>query len=184
MPSSHLILCRPLLLLPSFFPSIRVFSNESVLHIRWPKYWSSPSASVLPMNTQDWFPLGRTGWISLKSKGLSRVFSNTTVKKHQLPQIVLRAFMPGPYPKHAAHISLSSPCSLVADKSVWATSPLGVAVRHRFCGFFFFFFFWLCCPLIRLETPKLPTDPLMRGFPAVCKLLLLHNSLPRTSLHP
>ena len=53
MPSSHLILCHPLLLLPSIIPSIRVFSNESVLHIRWPKYWSSASTSVLPMNIQD-----------------------------------------------------------------------------------------------------------------------------------
>ena len=53
MPSNHLILCRPLLLLPSIFPSIRVFSNESVLHIRWPKYWSFSFTSVLPMNTQD-----------------------------------------------------------------------------------------------------------------------------------
>ena len=80
-----IILCRPLLLWPSIFPSIRVFSNESVLCIRWPKYWKLQlSASVLPMNTQDWFPLGRTGWISLQSKGLSRVFSNTTAQKHQL----------------------------------------------------------------------------------------------------
>ena len=76
----HLILCHPLLLLPSIFPSIRVFSKESLLHIRWPKY----SASVLPMNIQDWFPLGWTGWISLQSKELSRVFSNTTVQKHQV----------------------------------------------------------------------------------------------------
>ena len=172
MPSNHLILCHPLLLLPSIFPSIRVFSNESALHIRWPKCWSfsfniissvqfshsvmsdslwphesqharppcpsptprvysnscpssqwyhpaisssvvpfsscsqsfpasgsfpmsqlftrggqsigvSASASVLPMNTQDWSPLGWTGWISLQSKGLSRVFSNTIVQKHQ-----------------------------------------------------------------------------------------------------
>ena len=52
MPSNHLILC-PFLLPPSIFPSIRLFSNESVLHIRWPKYWSSASASVLPMNIQD-----------------------------------------------------------------------------------------------------------------------------------
>ena len=79
MPSSHLILCRPLLLLPSIFRSISVFSNESVLHIRWPKYWSF-SFSILPMNIQDWFPSEWTGWISLQSKGLSRVFSNTTVK--------------------------------------------------------------------------------------------------------
>ena len=83
MPSNHLILCRPLLLMPSIFPSIRVFSNESALHIRWPKYWISASASVLPMNIQDWSPLGWTGWISLQSKGLSRVFSSTTVWKHQ-----------------------------------------------------------------------------------------------------
>ena len=53
MPSNHLILCHPLLLLPSIFPSIGVFSNESVLHIRWPKYWSFSVRSVLPMNIQD-----------------------------------------------------------------------------------------------------------------------------------
>ena len=53
MPSNHLILCHPLLLLPSIFPSIRVFSNESALHMRWPKYWSLASTSVLPKNTQD-----------------------------------------------------------------------------------------------------------------------------------
>ena len=64
MPSNHLILCCPLFLPPSIFPSIRVFSSESVLHIRWPKYWVSASESVLPMNIQDWFPLGWTGWIS------------------------------------------------------------------------------------------------------------------------
>ena len=83
MPPNYLILCRPLLLPPSIFSSIRVFSNESVLCIRWPKYGVSASASVLPMNIQDWFPLEWTGWISLQSKGLSRVFSNTTVQKHQ-----------------------------------------------------------------------------------------------------
>ena len=77
MPSNHLILCHPLLLLPSIFPSIKVFSNESVLPIRWSKYWKFSSASVLLMNIQDWSPLGWTGWISLQSKGLSRVFSNT-----------------------------------------------------------------------------------------------------------
>ena len=82
MPSNHLILCHPLLLLPSVFPSTRVFSSESALHIRWPKYWSFNSTSVLPMNIQDW-SLGWTGCISLQSKGLSRVFSNTTVQKHK-----------------------------------------------------------------------------------------------------
>ena len=63
--------------------SVRVFSSESVLHIRWPKNGASASASVLPVSIQDWFPLGLTGSISLQSKGLSRVFSNTTVQKAQ-----------------------------------------------------------------------------------------------------
>ena len=83
MPSSHLILCRPLLLLPPIPPSIRVFSNESALCMRWPSTGVSASASVLPVNTQGWSPLGWTGWIALQSKGLSRVFSNTTVQKRQ-----------------------------------------------------------------------------------------------------
>ena len=83
MPSNHLILCHPLLLLPSIFPSIRVFSNESAFHIRWPKYWSF-SFSISPSNEYSGLvSLGLTGWISLQSKGLSRVFSNTTVWKHQ-----------------------------------------------------------------------------------------------------
>ena len=68
MPSNHLIICCPLLLLPSIFPSIRVFSNESVLCIRWQRIGVSASTSILPMNTQDWSPLGWTGWISLQSK--------------------------------------------------------------------------------------------------------------------
>ena len=84
MPSNHRILCRPLLLLSLIFPSIRVFPNDSALPIRWPKYWIfSFSISTFSVNIQDWFPLGWTGWISLQSKGLSRVFSNTTVQKHQ-----------------------------------------------------------------------------------------------------
>ena len=77
--SNHLILSRPLLLLPSIFPSIRAFSNVSGGQC----IGVAASASVLPMNIQDWFLLGVTGWISLQSKGLSRVFSNTTVQKYQ-----------------------------------------------------------------------------------------------------
>ena len=83
MPSSHLILCCPLLLLPPIPPSIRVFSNESTLLIRWPKYWSF-SFSISPSNEySELISFRWTGWISLQSKGLSRVFSNTTVQKHQ-----------------------------------------------------------------------------------------------------
>ena len=79
MPSYHFILCHPLLLLASIFPSIRVFSNESGDQ----SIGVSASASVLPMNIQGWFPLELTGWISLQSRGLSRIFSNTTVQKHR-----------------------------------------------------------------------------------------------------
>jgi len=69
---------------PAFiFPNIRVFSNELALHIRQPKYWSFSLASVLPMNIQGWFPLELMGLISLQSKELSRVFSSTTILKHQ-----------------------------------------------------------------------------------------------------
>ena len=83
MPSSHLILCHPLLLLPPIPPSIRVFSNESSLRMRWPKYWSF-SFSIIPSKEHPGLISFKwTGWISLKSKGLSRVFSNTTVQKHQ-----------------------------------------------------------------------------------------------------
>ena len=83
MPSNHLILCHPFLLLPLVFPSIRVFSNESVRCIRWPKYCNF-SFIISPSNKYLGFILlGLTVLISLMSKGLSRVFSNTTVQKHQ-----------------------------------------------------------------------------------------------------
>ena len=87
MPSSHLILCRPLLLLPPVPPSVRVFSNESTLHMRWPKYWNF-SFSIIPSKEHpgpiSFREVGSPlqGWIALQSKGLSRVFSNTAVQKH------------------------------------------------------------------------------------------------------
>ena len=83
MPSNLLILCHPLFLLPSIFPSISVFSNESVLQIRWPVYWNF-SLSIYPSNKYSGLiSSGFTGLISLQSQGLSRVFSNTTVQKCQ-----------------------------------------------------------------------------------------------------
>ena len=88
MPPKHLILCHSLLLFSSIFPSIRIFSYESVLHIRWPKDWSF-SFSISPANIQDWFLFGWTGWISLLSKRLSKFFSNTTVQKHQFFSVLL-----------------------------------------------------------------------------------------------
>ena len=82
MPSSHLILCQALFLLPPISPSIRVFSSESALRVRWPKYWSF-SFSISPFNEHPGLiSFSMTGWISLQCKGLSRVFSNTTVQKH------------------------------------------------------------------------------------------------------
>ena len=83
MPSNHLILCHPLILLPSVFPSIRVFSNESALHIRWSKYWSF-SFNISPSSEHSGFISFRINWFDLlQSIGLSRIFSSITVWKHQ-----------------------------------------------------------------------------------------------------
>ena len=83
MPSNHLILCHPLFLLLSIFPSIRVFSNVLALHIRWSMYWSF-SFSISPSNEYSGLISFMIDWldISLQSKQLSKVFSNTTVQKH------------------------------------------------------------------------------------------------------
>ena len=83
MPSSHLILCCPLLLLPPIPPIIKVFSNESTLHMRWPKYWSFSFSSIPSKEIPGLISFRMDWWISLQSKGLSRVFSNTTVQRHQ-----------------------------------------------------------------------------------------------------
>ena len=83
IPSNHLILCHPLLLPPSIFPSIRVFSNESVFRIRWPKHWSF-SFSISPSNEYSGLISFRIDWLDLLAvQRLSRVYSNTMVQKHQ-----------------------------------------------------------------------------------------------------
>ena len=83
MPSSHLILCRPLLLLPPISPSIRIFSNESTLHMRWPKYWSF-SFSIISSKEIPGLISIRMDWLDLLAvQGISRAFSNKTVQKHQ-----------------------------------------------------------------------------------------------------
>ena len=81
MPPNHLIFCRPLLPLPSIFPSIRVFSNESALHIRWPKYWSF-SFNISASNEQSGLIFFRMDWLDLLADS-EEFFSNTTVQKHQ-----------------------------------------------------------------------------------------------------
>ena len=83
IPSNHLILCHLLLLLPSIFPSIRVFSSESLLCIRWPKYWSF-SSSISPSNEYSGLISFRIDWFDLLAvQEVLRVFSNTTVQKHK-----------------------------------------------------------------------------------------------------
>ena len=84
MPSNHLILCRPLLLPPSIFSASGSLQLSQFFALCGQSIGVSAWTSALPMNIQDWFPWGLTGWISLQSKGLSKVFSNTTVQKHQL----------------------------------------------------------------------------------------------------
>ena len=130
MPSNHLILCHPLLFLPSIFPSSRVVSDESVLHIRWQNIGASASVSVLPMNIQDWFPLGLAGLISLqsKSKGLSRVFPNTTVQKHQLFGAQLSLCFSHPYMttgKTKALTIWGFPDKSVGKESAWNAGDTG-----------------------------------------------------------
>ena len=94
MPSSHLILCHPLFLLPSIFPSIRVFPNKSAFHIRRPKFWSF---SISPSNEHSGLISFRlTGLLSLLSKGLLRVFSSTTIWKYQFFVNEALSFLYGP----------------------------------------------------------------------------------------
>ena len=83
MPSNYLIFCDPLFVLPSIFPNIRIFSNESALHISWPKYWRL-SFSISPSNEYSGLILFRSDWFDLLAvQGISRVFSSTTIQKHK-----------------------------------------------------------------------------------------------------
>ena len=112
MPSKHLTLCHPLPLLPSIFPSIRVFSNESALWMSWPKYWSF-SFNISPSNNiQDWFPLGWTGWISLSWGTLKSLLQCHSSKASVL--------------QHSAFfiIKLSYPYTTSGKTIVWLEGPL------------------------------------------------------------
>ena len=161
MPSSHLILCRPLLLLPPIPPSIRVFSNESTLRMRWPKYWVSALASFLPKKSQGWSPSEWTGWVSLQSKGLSRVF-NTTVQKHQFFSAQL-------YSLSNSHIHTKTERS-----SVWQMFPfvfysseiiLVSMTRYLFPK-------TLCRNTLKLSIPWL----LLCGLPTLCQWNFLNEA--------
>ena len=93
MPSSHLILCHPLLLLPPILPALESFPMSQLFTWGAQSIGVSASASVLPMNTQDWFPLGWTGWISLQSKGLSRVFCYQLPNELSAPNYLSQGFL-------------------------------------------------------------------------------------------
>ena len=134
VPFNHLILCHPILCLPSIFPSIRVFSNESALHIRWPNIGASASISVLPMNTRDWSPLVWTGWISLQSKGLSRVFSKPQFKNINLSVL---SFLYSP--------------TLTSTHDSWKTIAL---TRQSFVGKVIYLLFNTLCRLVITFLPR------------------------------
>ena len=124
MPSNHLIPCHPLLLLPSVFPSIRIFCSELALCIKWPKYWSF-SFSINPFNEYSGLiSLGLTGLISLLSRRLSRVFSNTTVQKHHF-------FGAQPSLWFNSHIHTW----LLEKPLLWPYGPL--SAKWCLCSFFF-----------------------------------------------
>ena len=127
MPSNHLILCCCLILLPSVFCSIRVFPNESVLHIRWPSIGVSVSASVLPINIQDWSPLRLTGLISLQSKGSQE--SSPTPQFKSINSLVLN-FLDSP--------TLTSIYDYRKKAQLWLDRPL---VQSNVSAFYFYFFF-------------------------------------------
>ena len=118
MLNNHLILCHPLLL-PSVFPSIRVFSNESALRIRGPEYCSFSLATVLSMNIQDCFPLRLTGLISLQSKELSRVVCSTTIWKYQF--FSAQPYL-WPFPM-SAHLWKKASNSLYSGENLVIQSP-------------------------------------------------------------
>ena len=167
MPSSHLILCHSLLLLPLIPPNIRVFSNESTLHIRWPKYWSF-SFSISPSNEHPGLiSLGWTGWIFLQSKGLSRVFSNTTVQKYQFFSAQLSSQLLHPYMTTGKTIALTrrtfvgkvmSPVLIMLSRLVIIFLPRSKRLLIS----------WLQSPTaVILEPPKIKSDTVSTVSPFI-----------------
>ena len=169
MPFSHLILHLPLSLLPSIFPSIRVFSNESVLRIRWPNYWSF-SFSISPFNEYSGLISFRmTGWISLQSKGLSRVFSNTTLQKHQFFSAQLSSSF-----KSHIHMTTGKTMALTRRTFVGKVMSLLFNMLSRLViGFLprskHLLISWLQSPsAVILEPPKIKSDTVSTVSPSIC----------------
>ena len=174
MPSNHLMLCRPLLLLPSLFASIRVFLNESVLRNRWPKDWSF-SFSISPSSEYS----GLICWISLQSKGLSRVFSNTTAQKHQLfgtqPSSQSNSYihiwpLEKPSPPSWASLPSHQP-TLRSSESIWLGSLCYTAASHKLSVWHMLVYICLCY-FLHSSHSLLPSL-----WPQVCSLYLRLNPM-------
>ena len=157
MLSNHLILCQPLLFLPSIFPSIRVFPKSWLFASGVQNFGASVSASVLLMNIQVWFPLGLTGLISLKFKGLSRVFSSTTISKHQFfshqPSLRIKS--------HNTYLttgisSVTRSCPILWDQMDYSTP--GLPVHHQFPEFIQTHVHWVS-DAIQSSHPLLSPSP-------------------------
>ena len=165
MPSSHLILCHPLLLLPPIPPSIRVFSNESTLRMKWPKYWSF-SLSISPSNEHPGLvSLGWTGWISLMSKGLSRVCSNTIVQKHQF-------FCSAFFTVQLSHPYMTTGKIIALTRRTFVSKVM--ALLFNMLSMFVITFFprsknllisWLQSPSVVILEPKKMSDTVFSLFP-------------------
>ena len=169
MPSNHLILCHPLLFLPSIFPSIRVFSNESALHIRWPKYWNF-SFSISPSNEHsrtDFFQEGLVG--SPYCQRDSGVFSNTTVQKHQFFTAQLSLY----FNSHTHTWLLEKP-KLWLDRLVGKVMSLLFNMLSRLVITFLprskhLLILWLQSPCaVILEPPKIKTVTVSTVSPSIC----------------
>ena len=151
MPSNHLILCHPLLLLPSIFPSIRAFSDESALHIRWPKFWSF-SFSTSPSNIQGWFPLGLPSLISLQSKRLFKSFLH-----HSSKSSILRC---SPFFRvHLSHLSM------ITGKTIALTIWTFLSAK--------------CCLWVAIEVDKYPWELNQRKIKLIIGVLIriFHSEL-------
>ena len=160
MPSSHLILCHPLLLLSPISPSIRVFSNESTLCMRWPKYWSF-SFSIIPSKEHPGLIAFRKDWLDLLAvQGLPRVFSNTTVQKHQF---------------FSAQLSLWFICHKALIRQIFVGKVMSL-LFNMLCRLVMTFLprskhlliSWLQSPSeVILEPPKIKSDTVSTVYPSI-----------------
>ena len=170
MPSNHLILCHPLLLLPSIFPSIRVFSNESVLHTRWPKYWSF-SFSISPSNEYSGLISFSIDWLNLLAvQGMLKSLLQHHSSKASVPQhsAYFMIQLSHPYMTPGSHFSLVQLFATLWSVAHQAPLPMGFS-RQEYCSGL------PCLPLGDLPEPGIePRSPALQAY----SLLLTHRGSP------